>query len=262
MFLELSKLFNFLLVSPISWIILLLVAFFVAYHHKHRYLWRLSLITAVTVFLTFTNVPLVRQVKYCMTKGYTTTGNPIQNRTYRVAIVMGGFGIMNEGTGQLCYENGLADRLWEAVRLWRNGMVERILITGDATSIIRQDGSSATELFLDYMEQLGVKREVFILEQYAANTHQNAVNCSKILEAIGISDKDCLLITSATHMKRSLGCFAKINWKPDFMAVGMPQEPTILNHRAFYPDWKAAFEWQEIFNEWIGICAYSLMGYM
>ena len=261
MFFELSKLFNFLLVSPISWIILLLVAFFVAYHHKRRHLWCLLLAFVVTVFLTFTNAPLVNYIKYRMTKEYATEGN-MQNKTYCVAIVMGGFGIMNEETGQLCYENGRANRLWEAVRSWRNGIVERILITGDPTSIIRQDGSSSAELFLDYMEQLGVKREVFILEQYAANTYQNAVNCSKILEAIGISDKDCLLITSATHMKRSLGCFTKINWKPDFMAVGIAQEPTILNHRAFYPDWKAALEWQEIFNEWIGTCAYSLRGYM
>ena len=46
---------------------------------------------------------------------------------------MGGFASMNRETGQMRYEQDRADRLWEAVRLWRNGTIEKILITGDGS---------------------------------------------------------------------------------------------------------------------------------
>ena len=86
-------------------------------------------------------------------------------KQYKLAIVMGGFASMNRNTGQMQYELDRADRIWEAVRLWKKGVVERILITGDPTSIIQKDGTSTKELFLNYMEELGVPRSVFLLEQ-------------------------------------------------------------------------------------------------
>lgn len=54
-----------------------------------------------------------------------------EGKTWRVAIVMGGFGSMNRETGQMTYMEDRADRLWEAIRLYREGRVRQILITGD-----------------------------------------------------------------------------------------------------------------------------------
>ncbi len=259
MFFEISKFLRFFLVSPISWIVMLLVICLWVKRKKARYA---LLAAAATIFLVFTNKLLVDYVQCRMTRPYAQSGRIPEGKTYRMAIVMGGFGHMNKETGQMMYIEDRADRLWEAVRLYREGRVRQILITGDPTSIVEDDGSSTAELFLRYMEQLGIDRKAFILEQQARNTHQNAVNTAALLKQKGITGGQCLLITSATHMDRSLRCFAKAGLHPDMMAVNLPDPPSHINHRAFYPEWSAATQWETLLNEKIGDWAYRMMGYI
>ncbi len=65
---------------------------------------------------------------------------------------------------------------------------------------------------------------------------------------------------SAIHMKRSVACFACECFYPDYYSVDTHQG--IRNTaRSFYPDWKTACTWQAIFNEWIGLMVYRIMGY-
>lgn len=257
MFFELSKFLN-LLVSPITWGIFLLIGTFIF----RKKTWRKKcLIGCVVVFIVFTNNMLVEYVKYQNVKGYSHISIDT-TKHYKVAIVMGGFASINKETGQMRYELDRADRLWEAVRLWKKGTLKQILITGDPSSVIEDDGSSTADLFLKYMEQMGVPQEVFILEQRARNTRENAIYTAKIIKQKGITDKECLLITSATHMKRSLKCFAKVGISPDFLPVNTYDKPVNINHRSFYPEWEAAVKWQELINEWIGDLAYRIMGYI
>jgi uncharacterized SAM-binding protein YcdF (DUF218 family) len=184
------------------------------------------------------------------------------HKQYKLAIVMGGFASMNRETGQMQYEKDRADRLWEAIWLWKTGRIERILITGDPTSMIDDDGYSTASLFLKYMSEMGIPSEIFILEQKSKDTRQNAINTAAVLKDLHIADSECLLITSAIHVKRSLQCFAKIGLFPDYFPVNIYSKPRNINYRAFYPEWKAAVTWEEIFNEWIGEITYKIMGYI
>ena len=256
MFFEISKLLN-LFISPITWIILLLLGTFL---FKKKKLRKTCLVCSIAVFVVFTNHLLVDYVKYQTVKKYNAIQiNP--KKKYQVAIVMGGFASMNTVTGMMQYQQNRADRLWEAVRLWKSDVVDFILITGDPTSFIDEDGTTTAPLFLNYMGGMGVPRDVFILEQRAKNTHENAEYSVAILQNLNVKDTQCLLITSATHMERSLKCFASVEWHPDFYPVNTYAKLNKVNHRAFYPSWEAAVKWQELFNEWIGNCIYQLMGY-
>lgn len=257
MFFELSKFLNFFL-SPITWIILLLLGFFLL---KRRKLRILCLGSAILCFVVFTNGLLVDYVR-AKEAGVYGKARLQEGKKYRVAIVMGGFASMNEETGQIRYNEDRADRLWESIRLLRMGRVERILITGDGTSFLHDRGKCTAELFLTYMEQMGIPRDSFLLEQRARNTRENAVNTAKLLAEADIKDSECLLITSATHMKRSLGCFAKVGMSPDYFSVNIYDLPSEINHRSFYPSWEAAIKWQEILNEWVGDVAYKMKGYI
>ena len=187
MFFELSKLLN-LFLSPISWIILLLIGTFCIKNKNWR---KACLISCIGIFGVFTNPLLVKYIKHQTVKEYSID-TPNTHKKYQMAIVMGGFGAMNRQTGQMRYEQDRADRLWEAVRLWKTGKVERILITGDQTSIIAPDGSSTASLFLSYMEEMGVPKEIFVLEQQARNTRENALNTEKILKELNIKDSRCI----------------------------------------------------------------------
>lgn len=256
MFFELSKLLN-IFFSPITWIIALLTGTFLL---KKKSMRRICLSGCIGLFLLSTNLRLVECMKYRTVKEYSQL-RVDTSRHYKVGIIMGGFAAMNKETGQMRYVQDRADRLWEAVRLWKSGVIGKILITGDPTSVIDKDGGCTAELFLNYMEQLGISRETFILEQHARNTRENAMYTTQILKEKGITGKECLLITSATHIKRSLKCFAKEGIHPDFLPVNTYDPPQKLNHRDFYPNWKAAIEWQELLNEWIGDFAYKIAGY-
>lgn len=257
MFFEISKFLN-LFLSPITWIILCLILFFKL---KRPLIRKACLIASVVIFVFFTNGLLINLFRYEMVKPYSNIQIK-EGKTYEITIVMGGFSSINKETGQLQYFENRADRLWEAVRLWKSEQTKYILITGDPASNTKEDESSTAPLFFEYMEQMGIPSEAFILEQHAKNTQQNAVNTKEILDKMQISDSDCLLITSATHMKRSLGCFAKIGIHPDYLTVNNYEKPSNITHRSFYPSWKAAVEWEELLNEWIGEVAYKIMGYM
>ncbi len=258
MFFELSKLLNFF-ISPVTWIVLLLIFTF---RFKKKKLRKICLVASIVVFVVFTNPLLLAYVKYFSVREYSMQQTACTGRHYRLALVMGGFATMNKETGQMRYEQDRADRLWEAVRLWKKGAVDRILITGDPTSSIMEDGSTTAGLFLDYMEELGIPHDAFILEQHARNTRENAAFTAEILKRQDIRDKECLLITSASHIKRSLKCFEREGLHPDFLPVNVCDKPHSISHRTFYPSWEVAVKWQELMNEWVGELVYKIMGYV
>ena len=256
MFFEISKFLNFF-ISPITWSILLLIGAFVCKSKKMR---KICLIGCIAVFVIFTNSILIGYVKYQTVKEYSRA-NMDTSKQYRLAIVMGGFSRINKQTGQLQYEQDRADRLWEAVRLWKTEAVEQILITGDPASVIDKNGTSTAIQFLQYMDEMGIPKTVFVLEQRARNSQENAQYTAALLRQMNVPDTACVLITSATHMKRSLKCFAQEGLFPDYLPVQTQVALDKINHRSFYPSWGAAVNWQEILNEWIGEFIYRIMGY-
>ncbi len=257
MFYEISKILRLLLVSPISW---MLIALLVAVFTKKRGR-KVAIAVAALLFLVFTNKPLLNIVKHASV-GKTATTALEEGKRYRVAIVLGGFGSMSRTTGQLYHNGTNADRLWEAVRLWRTGRVEKILISGDFTVYIDDDGRTTAPEFLRYMEEHGVPKKVFMLEQHSKNTRQNAQFVAEMLQRDSIDGSDCLLITTATHMRRSLGCFEKVGLHPTPFAVHPCDVRDDYTHVDYYPNWRTATEWEEVINEWVGMIAYRIVGYV
>lgn len=217
-------------------------------------------IATLVLFLVMGNVAFYEFVKYRTFKEYNKA--ELKKEHYKVAIVMGGFSGINKETGQLKYVEDRADRLWEAVRLYKKGVIDNILITGDGATMIDDNGESTSDLFLDYMSELGIDRSAFILEQHARNTAQNAEFTVKILQDKQIKADDCLLITSAEHIERSLECFEKEGFILDWYAVNLYNKPDNFSHRSLYPSWEVMVKWQRLFNEWIGKVAYNIMGYV
>ena len=89
-----------------------------------------------------TNNLFYSYVCYWNDKSYITPQwNPCKK--YKIGIIMGGFGYMDKFTGKIGYvmysenrtQNGIRpdmrNRLWRAISLWKEGHLEKILITGD-----------------------------------------------------------------------------------------------------------------------------------
>lgn len=258
MFFEISKLSKFFIIAPLTWIVVSLIFFFIAKRKVWRYIW---LGLTIALFIFFTNPYIVGVFKYKQTSKYAeSTMQP--DKVYPAAVVMGGFSSVNQHNGSLIFVDERADRLWEAVRLYKQGKVEKILITGDPATLMHNDGTSDSEKFLDYMEIFGVPRDAFILERHARNTRENAVLARKKLDEYKIPPNEILLITSASHMERSLGVFNKLDIHPDYYAVTVSNPPEKFTHMSLYPSWQAATDWEELFNEWVGTLSYRIAGYM
>lgn len=254
MFFVISKILKFL-VFPLTWIFAL---FILSYFVKKKK-WRKGLfIAAIVVLLVFSNKPLLQWAQYLTTKQYSQQQLP--KKCYKVALVMGGYGAMNENTGQMHYIDDRGERLWEPIRLYHSGYVEKILITGDNSIAIDAEGNGTADSFLKFMHGLGVYEHDIILEQKARNTIENATFTIAILDSLQYKPEDCLLVTSATHLKRSLACFESEGWKVDGYAVNIyPKSHPKLYQ--FIPNWKTITEWQELLNEWVGNIIYSIVGY-
>ena len=254
MFFVISKILKFL-VYPLTWIVAMLTGSSIAKRKGWR---RGLLIGSLVMLIIFTDKPLLQWARYAQCKDYTE--QQIDEKHYDVAIIMGGFGRMNEQCGQLESVDDRSARIWEPYRLWQMGIVDKLMISGDATIDIDKQGNSTADVFCQYMSELGLPDSCLILEQRARNTRENATYSIAMLDSLGYKDSDCLLVTSATHMKRSLSCFNSLGWNPDVYAVNIYSKPH-PKAKEFIPQWRTLTEWQEVVNEWFGNVVYQIMGY-
>ncbi|MBE9250007.1 YdcF family protein [Dolichospermum sp. LEGE 00240] len=164
--------------------------------------------------------------------------------------------------------NEAGDRVIYAAQLYFQKKAPIIILSGGRIDW-RGSGSPESADMATILTSIGVPAEAIIQEPDSLNTHENAVNVRKILEARQI--KKVLLITSAIHTPRSLKIFQRqgINVIPaptDFLvSQGELQELTntpkaaILN---LLPDADNLDQFTSALKEYIGTFIYSLRGWL
>lgn len=255
MFFVISKILKVFLL-PLTWILGLLI---LSYLLKNKRWKKRLFITSIVLLVVFSNKPLLQWAQYMTTRNYSHQQLP--KKYYRVAIVMGGYSNgMDTASMQVSWLDDRGARLWEAIRLYEAGSVERIMITGDATINMDGDGNSTADAFRLYLSDFGIHESDLILEQHARNTRDNATLSTAMLDSLGYSPEQCLLITSASHMKRSISSFEACDWTLDGYATNIypKPHPTFIS---FIPQWKPLTEWHELLNEWFGRIVYKILGY-
>lgn len=105
--------------------------------------------------------------------------------------------------------SGAAERMTEFVALARRYPDAKLVFTGGSGSMTRQDikETLVAEMFF---AQAGLERERVLFEDQSRNTHENAIATLALVKPG--ADERWLLITSAIHMSRSVGCFRKAGW--------------------------------------------------
>src|SRR5690349_7672274 len=106
-----------------------------------------------------------------------------------------------------------ADRVYHNVQLYKLGLIEKILISGGSGKLVGESRPEADK-FKDAMLLMGVPDSVILIENQTRNTFESAVEVKKMLADFDYSDKECMLITSAFHMRRSMACFQKAGLNP------------------------------------------------
>jgi uncharacterized SAM-binding protein YcdF (DUF218 family) len=161
------------------------------------------------------------------------------------------------GGRQLIALNEAAERMTEAVALSRKLPQARVVFTGGSDSLM---GGKETEADSAgwFFDALGVERSRVTLESQARNTAENAsITKAMLLPKPG---ERWLLITSAWHMPRAIGCFRAVGfeveaWPVDYRTVGRFD---ISKVHSSLPEGLRRIDF--ITREYLGLIAYWLTG--
>ncbi len=253
MFFILSKILQFV-ITPQFWLILLLIFAIISKNEKAR---KKSLIAALCFTLFFSNKFIFEE---CARIWEIPARSYPSLKKYDAGIVLGGMMTYDEKLDRLQFYRG-ADRLLQAIELYKRGYIKKIFITGGSGSILHQEQKEGY-FVKRYLLTLGIPETDFLIESESKNTHENAEFTKALFEKENVKG-NFLLITSAFHMRRSLGCFNK---------AGLITEPYSTDRYAgprkfefdhlFIPDVSAVYDFSNVIHEIVGYITYKIVGYV
>ena len=250
------SLISSLVTNPTALIFLFLIlgGLFRKWKVVKRTLWGMALVLT----LLLTNQPLYDAA---YRQWFAEYDHPLpEGKTYEYGIVLGGYSHWDWERNRIEFSN-IADRLLEGIRLYKEGRIRKLVLASDG-SIIECENAVAMkgnpEGMRAFLKSMGMPPEDIILETKAWNTQENA---TFTLELIGDSLKTIpsLLITSASHMRRSLATFHR---------VGIPSDPYITDtpvqvgdqKPSWVPSLAVLLRWPELLHEWVGYAYYVWKG--
>lgn len=173
-------------------------------------------------------------------------------------IVLGGF--INTRVSEMRQQTQLkdtAERLTMAVSLARQFPEAKVVFTGGSGSLTRKDLKEA-QFAKPLFAQLGISPDRVIYEDRSRNTYENA-SLSRML-VNPKPEEVWLLVTSAFHMPRSVGCFRRIGWS-------VIPYPVDFRSKGEGADWSFTFNLTGGLralayglHEWLGLFFYRVTG--
>ncbi len=251
MFFILSKSISFLL-SPIVWLVLL---FILSYLKKERRYGKALLITTITFTIFFTNTAILQQFSSHWENGHLKQVTPTKKYTY--GIVLGGLATYDTTTTRTQFSQS-GDRLFQALKLFKAGIFDTLIISGGSAKIFERERFEAAFL-KEYCRDIGFDERRIIADSLSRNTRENALFTSKIIK----NNSEVLLITSSYHLPRAKACFLKIGIKNDsFGCDSITQNNKLSLEQYIIPDFNNLIIWQKLFHEWLGYLTYWAKDYI
>lgn len=255
MFFFFSKLLSFLF-SPLIWVLTLLI--FALFKKKTRTK-RKFLVAAIIVFLFFTNRFIADEFMRMWEPAHVTSTELKEH--YDVAVVLGGGMITYDAKYEEITFRQNTDRIMQTIHLYNQRKVEKILISGGSGSLQYRNMLEGPLLKSFFVENGILSNDIWV-DSISDNTHQNAVNCAKILND-SFPEGDFLLVTSASHMPRTSACFKEEGINCDNYPVDFntgKRNWYFLNF--IIPDLEALRLWKELIHEVSGYIIYGIAGYL
>lgn len=253
MFFIFSKILAFLF-TPIVWILGLFIFSFFTKSEKRK---KRALLSSLFMLIFFTNTAIYNCFMYLWEVPATKDADI--HETYDAGIVLGGV-LSYDPTMDKVQFLQASDRLMHAIDLYQKGVLKKIVFVGGSGSLIHPEFQEAVHV-RKYLVTLGIPDSNIIIEYDSKNTHENAMNIKPILDK-KIPKGKFILITSAFHMRRSLGCFkvAGIDVTPystDRMSGPWRWDLDFL----IVPRTSVMESWDILLHEWLGVVMYKFAGY-
>jgi uncharacterized SAM-binding protein YcdF (DUF218 family) len=181
----------------------------------------------------------------------------VKGSSYSTGILLGGLTHFDKDNKAFFIET--SDRFIQTVKLYHQGFIRKVLVSGGSGELLRQDIKEA-DFLKDELIASGVAEKDIMLENNSRNTFENAVYSKKLLDSLQVKGP-YVLITSAIHIPRASKVFKKagmniIPFPSDFQVVDTPfsladllvPKPTLLTF------------WGYFIKEIIGLTVYQLTG--
>lgn len=248
-----------ILINPFFWVVFLL-ALTLFLRKRHRV--RLAIVAALVILFLFSNPFLHRVVTHWWEPGAVSAEEVEAAEPWEIGIVLGGFTRMHGRPLDRLHLNDAANRFSQAVELYHRGKIEALVfVSGSRTS--GDSPVSEADLARDAAIRLGVPEDDVIALGTSRNTFENAVEVREFLEA-RTKPKSMLLVTSASHVRRAIACFAKQGLTPDTFPTDhrSNRDP---EHRdtfgsLFMPSPATFTAWSGLFREWLAMATYRVRG--
>ncbi|UOR00020.1 YdcF family protein [Hymenobacter sp. 5317J-9] len=212
MFFLLSKLLDVVLL-PAVWLLLLLLAALVARQPRRQRQW---LVAATVLALLCTNNALVNEALLAWEKPPVPLAALPAHAD--AAVLLTGITSVDKSPHDRVYLNAGADRLTNALWLYRAGRVRRIIVSGGSGALQQKAHTEAADL-TSLLRLAGVPNADIIQEDSSRNTRENALFTKRLLARYPGTDT-LILVTSAFHQRRALGCFRKVGLQPISFPAG------------------------------------------
>lgn len=250
MFFYASKILGYF-TTPLSWILILalLIGFIKKFRNNRKYFFLL-----VFMIFFFGN-QFFGNIVYHWWEIKPIEKKEIPKNT-KIAIVLSGFSYYDFNLKRIHF-NQSCDRIFQTLQLYKQGYVNKILISGGSGSIKRPE--EIESIFVkEYLVSIGINSNDILIESSSKNTYENAKFTKDVLIKNGYSLNDTyLLVTSGYHMRRSIKCFEKQGIKTfAFAADGRSGEAKIYPDELLVPKTGVYQMWDNIIHEWIGYISY------
>lgn len=255
MFFILSKTLNFL-VLPLTMVVVCFVSAVLIKRQpwKRRFFW-----FGFALLLFFSNDFIANSVM----RAWEIDAKPFSSLSPRkLGIVLTGTTHSFMQPDDRVYFKRGADRVTHTIQLYKLGLIEKILVSGGTGRLLKTDEPEADK-YKAVLVMAGIPERDIWLENETRNTYESAVAVRKLLDSLHYRVEDCLLITSAFHMRRSLACYRKAgldieSFSTDFYGL---QDKFFLTS-VILPSIEGFIIWEKLLKEWTGIVAYKLAGYI
>lgn len=253
MFFVLSKVLGYLL-SPYLWLLTLLLLAFVASVRGRIGATRFWLFLALSLQVIGDHTSLGPVLMNVLENRIPHSTAWQQGDGPEGIIVLGGAineRVSNNGRGEVSL-NEAAERFTEALSLAHEYPQAKVVFSGLSGQLLRH-GENEGELAYRLATALGLDPARIILEVKSRNTAENAQEVAVLLRDRP-ADK-WVLITSAYHMPRAVGCFQATGWVPQPWAVDYRTPP----HLGFeIGDGGVLVTWSLVARETLGLLMYWL----
>jgi uncharacterized SAM-binding protein YcdF (DUF218 family) len=153
--------------------------------------------------------------------------------------------------------SGSAERSIAFASLARRYPAARMIFTGGSGALFNR-GLREADFARRQFEDLGVDMGRITFERNARNTHENALYAKDAMQPK--DGETWILVTSASHMARSVGVFRGVRWEVLPYPVDYATTPGVA--------WRLHFDFNSglsnasvAMREWVGLVAYRLFGW-